>query len=124
MNTLVELIALVSEEGKKELKFSNLNYFKQIIGSPELNYYTFDFKEMQKNDLEIRKYIIESVKNEENYEIIKDNIERAKIFSRPSNAAEMIFNNYIISSNIPLEEVNDDLIVSYRKMGFVGNEFG
>ncbi len=126
MKRLVELIDHVEKSGKKIRKFSNLKYFYERIEKPQINYYTYDFDIIQKNNLEIKEDIIKSIRNYKNFELIKDNLKNAIIFIRPSGDAEKIVKDYWknlkecgITNSV--YEINCYLDKIYKKMGFVGN---
>jgi hypothetical protein len=116
--TLVELIDLIDENGDIVRKFFGIQDFYEKVQNPLINHYTFDFKFIQKNDIELKEEILNLAKKYDNFEIIKFNLENAKMSIRPSNVAEEIVNEYKKDLRKPSYEVNDKLIDVYKSMGF------
>lgn len=117
MNSLVEVIDLVDGEGGVVENFSNLKYFQEFVEKPQLNYYTFNYPIIMKNDKEIKKYILEYVKKYEN-PIIEDNIKRAQINTRSRGDAFRIVNKFREEDSKDFSKVNKKLGEIYFELGF------
>ena len=115
---LVELIDLVDGEGKVDRKFFGIQDFAKKIEKPLIYYYTYNFDFIQKSDIELKEEIINFIRKDKYFDLIKHNLEKVQINTIPSNVAEKIVEKYKSDLRAPLYGVNDKLIEVYKKMGF------